>query len=111
MWQAWTNGIIGIWLFIAAFLNFSATGNMWDDVIVGVIAAIAGFAMVKEKPWQGWLSGLVGIWLIIAAFIPSLVVGVGNEWNAIICGVLLMIGGFAALGSSDVTYHTTAHSH
>lgn len=111
MWQAWTNGIIGIWLFIAAFLNFSATGNLWDDLIVGVIAAVAGFAMVKDKPWQGWLTGLVGIWLIIAAFIPDLVVGTGNTWNAVICGVLLMIGGFAALGGSDISHQTPAHSH
>ncbi len=111
MWQAWTNGIIGIWLFIAAFLNFSSTGNVWDDILVGIVAAVVGFAMVKEKPWQGWLTGLVGIWLIIAAFIPSLVIGAGNEWNAVISGILLMIGGFGALGSSDITPHTPAHSH
>ncbi len=111
MWQAWTNGIIGIWLFIAAFLNFSSTGNLWDDLIIGVIAAVAGFAMVKDKPWQGWLTGLVGLWLIIAAFIPSLVVGAGNAWNAVICGILLMVGGFGALGGSDISHHTPAHSH
>lgn len=111
MWQAWTNGIIGIWLFIAAFLNFSSTGNLWNDLIIGVIAAVAGFAMVKDKPWQGWLTGLVGLWLIIAAFIPSLVVGAGNAWNAVICGILLMVGGFGALGGSDISHHTPAHSH
>jgi len=111
MWQAWTNGIIGIWLFIAAFLNFSSTGNLWDDLIIGVIAAVAGFAMVKDKPWQGWLTGLVGLWLIIAAFIPSLVVGAGNAWNAVICGILLMVGGFGALGGSDISHHTPAHTH
>lgn len=110
MWQAWTNGILGIWLFLAAFFNFSSTGNIWDDVVVGIIAAIAGFAMTNEKPWQGWLSGIVGIWLIIAAFIPSLVTGAGNQWNAVISGILLMIGGFAALGNAQQP-HTEAHSH
>ena len=43
------------------------------------------------------MTGIVGIWLIIAAFIPNLVVGLGNEWNEIIRGILLMIGGFGAL--------------
>ncbi|VAX15797.1 hypothetical protein MNBD_IGNAVI01-1063, partial [hydrothermal vent metagenome] len=93
------------------FMNFAATGNIWDDVLVGIVAAVAGFAMVKEKPWQGWLTGIVGLWLIIAAFIPGLVVGLGNEWNAIISGILLMIGGFGALSGTNVETHTPAHTH
>ncbi len=101
MWQAWVNGILGIWLFIAAFLNLGAKGNLWDDLIVGIIVAVVGYLMIKEKPWQAWLSIIVGIWLIIAAFIPSLVVGAGNMWNLIISGVLVMIAGFGALGGGQ----------
>ena len=110
MWQAWTNGIIGLWLFIAAFLNFSSSGNMWDDLIVGVITAVVGFSMAKVKPWQGWLTGLVGLWLLISLFVPSLLNGLGNEWNAIISGILLMVGGFGAIGSHPYTDHSV-HSH
>jgi len=98
MWQAWTNGILGLWLVIAAFLPFSATGNLWDDLIVGVIVGIAGFTMAKAKAWQGWTAGILGIWLIIAAFIPALQAHVGNMWNGIIVGVLLMVAGFGAMG-------------
>ncbi len=108
MWQAWVNGILGLWIFIAAFLNFGQTGNFWNDLIVGIIVAVVGFLMVKEKPWQGWLTGLLGIWLIIAAFIPSLLVGSGNLWNDLIVGVLVMIGGFGALGGGA---HTAQHAH
>jgi len=111
MWQGWTNGIIGVWLFIAAFLNFAPQGNMWNVLIIGIVSAIIGFLMVKEKPWQGWLTGIVGIWLIIAAFIPGLTTHIGNEWNAIICGILLMIGGFGALGQTSGTTDTHAHAH
>ncbi len=101
MWQAWVNGLLGVWLFIAAFLNLGAKGNLWDDLIVGIIVAFVGYLMIKDKPWQAWLSIIVGIWLIIAAFIPSLVVGAGNMWNLIISGVLVMIGGFGALGGGS----------
>lgn len=101
MWQAWINGLLGIWLFIVAFLNFGAQGNKWDDLIVGIIVAIVGYLMIKEKPWQAWLSIIIGIWLIIAAFIPSLVVGAGNMWSLIISGILVMVGGFGALGGGQ----------
>lgn len=101
MWQAWTNGILGLWLFIAAFLSFTPKGNMWDDLIVGIIVGIAGFTMIKAKAWQGWTAGILGIWLIIAAFIPGLQAHVGNMWNGIIVGILLMIAGFGALGKKS----------
>jgi len=97
-WQGWTTGILGIWIFIAAFLNFTPTANLWDNLIVGVIVAIAGFAMIKPKPWQGWLTGIVGVWLIIAAFIPSLQEHAANLWNDAIVGIVFMYAGFAALG-------------
>jgi len=107
LWQAWTNGILGIWLFIAAFLPFSPTGNLWDNLIVGVITGIAGFTMIKAKTWQGWTAGILGIWLIMAAFIPQLQAHVGNMWNGIIVGILLMIAGFGAFESGT---HQVAHT-
>ncbi len=98
MWQGWVVGILGVWQFIVAFLKFTPTVNMWDNIIVGIIAAIAGFWMVKDKPWQGWISGIVSLWLIIAGFIPALTKGSGVLWNDIIVGIILAIAGFAALG-------------
>lgn len=98
--KAWTNGILGTWLFIAAFLNFSPTGNMWDNLIVGIIVAILGFAMVKEKAWQGWTAGIVSVWLVIAAFVPSLQLTTANMWNDVISGLLIAIAGYGAIESS-----------
>jgi len=100
-WQGWTTGILGVWIFIAAFLNFSPTVNMWDNLIVGIIVAIAGFKMIKPKPWQGWLATIAAIWLLIAAFIPSLQAHTANMWNDAIIGIIFMIAGFAALGKGQ----------
>ncbi len=114
-WTGWTTGLLGIWLFIAAFLNFTPSGNLWDNLIVGLIVATAGFAMVKEKPWQGWTAGLVAVWLIIAAFIPSLQQHVANMWNDAIVGLVFMVAGFGAIGSTkssnqNLDEHTHAHA-
>ena len=72
MWQAWTSGILGLWLILAASLNFPTVGNLWDNLIVGVIVIIVGALMISKKSWQGWLSVVMGVWLVIAAFIPGL---------------------------------------
>ncbi len=110
MWQAWTNAVIGSWLFVAAFFNASSTFNLWDDLLVGLFATIAGYTMVSEKSWEGWVSAIVGIWLIIAAFIPSLLVGTGNLANALISGAVLALTGFAALVSNE-EHSNIAHNH
>lgn len=110
MWQGRVNGILGVYLFIVAFIGYGETGNMWNSLIVGIVTAIAGFSMSKEKPWEGWVSGIVGIWLIIAAFIPSIVGTTTNTLSWILCGLLLTISGFASLGQ-EVATHNGAHVH
>jgi len=40
MWQAWTTGILGIWLIIA---SFTLSGNIMNQLIVGVAIAVLGF--------------------------------------------------------------------
>jgi uncharacterized membrane protein YccC len=99
-WKAWTTGILGLWLLVAAFLNLGRTGNLWNDLAVGIIVAVVGFWMVREKPWQGWVAGLLGLWTIIAAFIPGLLTGSGLLWNNVIVGAVIALAGFAALGGS-----------
>lgn len=100
MWQAYVDGVLGLWLIVAAFLNFSAVGNLWDNLIVGVIVAIAGFMMISKKSWQGWTEGILGIWLVVAAFIPSLQAHIGNLWNDLIVGVIVAVVGFTAIGKA-----------
>ncbi len=95
--NGWVVGLLGTWVFIVGFLNFSAMGNLWDNLIAGIIIAIFGFGMVPSKPWQGWISGLLGIWLIIAAFIPGVQTGGGSELNEILTGIVISIAGYTAV--------------
>ncbi len=97
MWQAWINGLLGLWVFISAFLEFNATLNIWNDLVIGAIVSYVSYMIIKVKPWQAWLGGIMGVWLIIAAFIPSFQAGAGYLWNDIISGTLIMVAGFGAL--------------
>jgi hypothetical protein len=40
MWRAWMTGILGIWLIVA---SFTLSGNIMNQLIVGVAIAVLGF--------------------------------------------------------------------
>lgn len=110
MWQAWTNVILGLWFFVAAFLPFSAVGYLLDDLIVGVLVCITGLDMAEEKPWQGWTASILGIWLMATAFAPNMQAPAGNMWNGIIVGSILIVVGLSArYGVKIQSRHQTAH--
>jgi hypothetical protein len=43
------NGILGLWLVVSAFLKFSASANLWNYLIVGVLVTIFGFSGAGAK--------------------------------------------------------------
>ncbi len=49
-WEGWTEGVLGLWLILAAFLPGLREGAavMWNNVIVGL--AVAGTALVVPPP-------------------------------------------------------------
>ncbi len=54
-WPEWINVILGIWLIIAAFIPSivaSKSGNMWNDIIVGILIVIFGIWAALMKPSQ-----------------------------------------------------------
>lgn len=99
MLQGWTNGILGAWILTSAFFNFTPNGNLLNDFLVGLTAAIAGFTAIKEKPWQGWLTGVTAVYLVLAGFVWVLVTSPGSLYSGMIVGIILMIGGFGAVGA------------
>jgi hypothetical protein len=104
VWNGWIVGIAGVWAFIAPFIGLKAMGYAWSDWIVGVVAVVLGFAMMRERPTESWISGVTGIWMFIAGFIPSLLAAPGVWWNNLIVGAILAIFGFAA---TRTTQHIT----
>ncbi|HEU24407.1 MAG: hypothetical protein C0176_08090 [Mesoaciditoga sp.] len=96
-WKGWTAVVAGIWLIIAGFIPLGVTGNMANDIIIGIIVAIVGFMMLPQgSAWQGWIIGLIGgIWMIIAAFIPYVsdpkIHHLHNIANDVVVGVIILI--------------------
>ena len=95
--NSWIIGILGLWIIVSSFIGASTQFIIWSNVISGLIIAIAGFAMVKQKPEFGWLAGIFGIWLLITPFIPALLTGKGLMWNGIIVGLIAAIDGFTSM--------------
>lgn len=102
----WANGILGLWLALAAFLGFSAFGNAVNVVTVGTVVAGLGLAMRDDIKWQGRTTTLAGLWLVVAAFIPALQVGDGLIWNSVLVGAALVVVSFP-FGRSQATGRRT----
>ncbi len=100
MWQAWTNAVLGSWFVVAAFLGFSPSANLWDNLVIGLVVAATSLTILKDKPWQAWLAAIFGVWMIVAAFVPSLIDGPGYVYNDLISGIIIAIAGFASFGAS-----------
>jgi hypothetical protein len=93
-WRGWTALIAGIWFIIASFIPLGGTGNLINDLIVGIIVAIVGFLMIPEHAsWQGWIIGLIGgVWMIIAAFMPFITEHhMANLINDLVVGIIILV--------------------
>jgi uncharacterized membrane protein YuzA (DUF378 family) len=57
--ESWICGIAGIWMFIAGFIPglLVAPGIWWNNLIVGAILAIFGFAAARMRPQHLATSG------------------------------------------------------
>jgi hypothetical protein len=105
MWQAWTNGILGLWLAVVPFLAMDTLSVKLNNALVGLVVAIVAWYVPKEKSWQRWSAMILGVWVFIASFFPGLLEGSPYLWNNLISGLLIAIAGFAVLGKISVAKH------
>jgi len=95
MWQGWINGILGVWLIVAAFvITGSHTGNQINGVIAGIVFLVLGlWAAIRRKIWNDWLVAIVGIWMFVAGFWFPFSYW-GNLVNDLLAGVVVAIVSF-----------------
>ncbi|OHA42659.1 MAG: hypothetical protein A3G59_00510 [Candidatus Taylorbacteria bacterium RIFCSPLOWO2_12_FULL_47_20] len=43
MWQHWINGVLGLWLIVSSFLEFSASAMSTNIIVVGIVVAVLAF--------------------------------------------------------------------
>jgi hypothetical protein len=81
--------LLGVWLFISAFLWPHSMAQMTNTWICGVAAVVlAGIAM--RAPQVRYVNTILSIWLFISAFaLPSM--SIGTVWNNVIVSVAIFI--------------------
>ena len=55
MWQQWANALVGVWLIIASFFDFSASVMTTNLLVSGLIVAILGLwgALSEQQHHMG----------------------------------------------------------
>lgn len=95
MWQAWINGLVGLWLIVSAFIVVeSKAACFFNNLTTGVVLIILGiWAALSHKNWQSWVVALVGAWMIISGmWFPES--HRGNLANNLVAGLFVTIAAF-----------------
>jgi hypothetical protein len=84
------NLILGVWLFISAFLWPHSQAQMTNTWIVGVLAVVFSLISMYAAPQARYLNTILSIWLFVSAWaLPR--VSVGTMWNNAIVAILMFI--------------------
>lgn len=109
----WVSGIVGLWVALAGIIGFTPTFTLWDNLIAGIVIAIAGFSLVRASPPHGWIAGILGLWVIVAGFLPALENGSALFWNNLLVGLAIAITALssAGRGTGRHTRHVEQQAH
>ena len=92
----WLTGLLGLWTIAIPFLRMGEAGDLWANLLTGLLLAVFGFAMLEEVRGRAWITALIGIWLIVSAFLAPITAGVGIFWNNITLGLIVTLTDFSA---------------
>jgi hypothetical protein len=81
------NIVLGIWLFISAFIWPHSYAQMTNTWILGVLCV--AFALIAMRvPEARYLNTILAVWLFISVWaLPS--ISVGTQWNNAIVAILI----------------------
>jgi hypothetical protein len=84
-----TNIVVGIWLFISAFIWPHSRASRTNTWIVGALCAIFAVIALKNPPVRR-LNTVLSIWLFFSVFSIYHLVG-GTFWNNLIAAIVMFI--------------------
>jgi len=88
-WPRTATIVLGVWLFISAFVwphTQSSATNTW---IVGLLIVIAGIVALYV-PWVRWLNAVLAAWLFISTLVFPHVIA-ATMWNNTIVAFLVFL--------------------
>jgi len=83
------NIVLGIWLFVSAFIwphSYAQMNNTW---IVGVLVVV--FALIATRvPEARYLNAILAVWLFISVWaLPTM--SVGTQWNNALVAIAIFL--------------------
>jgi hypothetical protein len=85
----WITLVIGIWLFLSAFIWPHTEPQFVNTLVVGAVSAIAA-AVAMRVPQFRYVNLVAAIWLFVSTWgFP--VMSRGTLWNNVIAAVLMLI--------------------
>ncbi len=95
----WVNVVVGVWLFVSAFLWSHTSAQYANTWIMGVATVVVALSAVGATGLR-FLNTAAGVWLMISAFVlPTM--SAATRWNNFIVG--LVIGLLSLVGASSNT--------
>jgi len=92
--------LLGVWLFISAFIWPHTMAQMTNTWICGVLAVIFA-AVAMRAPQVRYANTILAIWLFISAFaLPT--ISIGTVWNNVIVSIAIFV---SSLVPSDQLPH------
>ncbi|MGC4117917.1 MAG: SPW repeat protein [Myxococcales bacterium] len=83
------NIVVGVWLFVSAFLWKHAPQQMTNTWILGLLCV--AFALIAMAvPEARYLNTALSIWLFVSAFVLPRV-STGTVWNNVICAIAIFL--------------------
>ena len=98
-WQDWLTAIVGVWLIISPWAyqytlpeGASTVLLTWNFVVSGVAAFVLGAAALASfRMWEEWADVVIGLWLVISPWVLQFTASPGAQWNAVICGAIIIV--------------------
>lgn len=83
------NILLGIWLFISAFVWRHSSAQLTNTWIMGVITIVAAWVATRVPPVR-FVNTAVGFWLIISSFALPRISAV-TTWNNLLVGIVITV--------------------
>jgi len=83
------NIIVGVWLFISAFIWPHSASSRMNTWIVGALCAIFAVIALKSPPVR-WVNAVLSVWLFFSALSIYHLSG-GTYWNNLIAAIVMFI--------------------
>jgi hypothetical protein len=98
------NILLGIWLFISAFVWQHSSAQLTNTWILGILCVI--FALIATR-WEQvrYLNTILAVWLFISAFVLS-AQSRGTMWNNALVAVAIFLVSLAPPDRLQLPTHT-----